>query len=104
MKLQFHAPVGTRFRRVGFYGVFCLDEYFWVGSRWFHVPFSDGTAVRDVLMANPGLSPCHPGFRSVRAFRRHVRDWSSYLPGGTKFRMLNMYEGPGFFLHVDAET
>lgn len=62
-----------------------FDEpaYWWDGQIWTLDP--DWTA--------GSMSNTFHNCRSVRAFTRRLREWSEYLPSGTRFRLIGRYVG-----------
>ena len=60
-------------------------NYWWDGNikRWTLTPEWDKGDIGNTF------SPC----RTVRAFRRRLKEWSMYLPIGTKFRLIGGYVG-----------
>lgn len=90
MKLKFEAPKGIRVK-YRFMGVqICerspSDPIFWYVKKtkeWtINPPWDEGGICNTAY-------PC----RSIRAFRRRLKEWSKYMPSGTVFRLISRWKG-----------
>lgn len=86
-KITYQMIKRCRIKRYGFLVVQNFGGYFWSNEhrRWIHWEQS---------MGGKGSSNCFPGkCRSIRAFRRRLREWSRYLPPGIRFRLVHHWIG-----------
>jgi hypothetical protein len=88
MKVKYAAPKKTRIkdRFISIETVLLYPDYWWDMKEKKWILMSDiesGHAISNMM------SPC----RSVKAFKRRLHQWSSYLPKGIKFRLISRYIG-----------
>lgn len=75
------SPAGRKYSI--FWQATTFDSYWWVDAenRWVHEDVATG-----------GRSThCPIRIRSVRAFRRRLREWSRYLPKGVEFILVSQF-------------
>lgn len=87
MPLNFESPKGRRFHRTHFINITALGSNLWwcrEKEKW--VPL-------DETGSKGSSSHCPKKCHSVRAFRRRLRKWASYVPKGTKFTLVSRYVG-----------
>ena len=86
MKLKYEARKGQRFKKRIFFGVTNFEGWWW----------NEDLKIWHRYGANPNtnnLSSHFMGCKSVKAFRRRLRQWSRYLPEGIQFILASRYEG-----------
>jgi hypothetical protein len=83
MKVRYEAQKRLRFRRRIYGSVTTMGTGY-----WWHRP-----SRRWVYQAPGPCSSHFFGCRTVRAFRRRLRLWASYLPAGTPFILVARYVG-----------
>lgn len=85
MKLLYDQIKGRRTKSRGFYSVTTFGGYWWVygHDKWMKN--------EDIPQTHQGLSSHFNGCRSVRAFRRRLRQWSLYLPKGVQFILVSRW-------------
>lgn len=91
--MRYEQKKGRRIKRFGFYAVTPSNPSWWWSderSRWTHAGDYDGG----------GRSSHFVGVRSVRAFRRRMRQWRRYLPPGVRMTLVSTWQG----YEVDART
>ena len=79
--LKYEQCKGGRFKKDNFFCVATFDGYWWDDNlkRWIESYSRDSSRSRFY------------GVKSVRAFRRRLREWSRYLPSGVKFILASRY-------------
>jgi hypothetical protein len=84
--IRYEMTKGQRVKKQKFFGVTTFDDFWWSNEyqRWVPVAGDHGKY---------GGSSHFNGCRSVRAFRRRLREWSHYLPKGVKFYLVSCYRG-----------
>jgi hypothetical protein len=84
VSIKYKAPKGSRRKKnCGYCGVTTFDDYWFVTkeNRW--IPSEKAKGERSTHFY---------GVRSVRAFRRRLRQWSKYLPKGVEFILASIYD------------
>lgn len=84
MKIKYEAPKTLRIKNYGFIWVVCNAVGYWwseYDKKW--MPLSDIKG------------ECCNTFRvkSVKAFKRRLKEWSKYMPKGTKFILVSRWVG-----------
>lgn len=84
-KLKYKRSKGKRIKRYGFDGITTYDRFNWSEEyqRW--VPFGGD-------LGKEGAGTHFDDCFSVRAFRRRLREYSSYLPPGIEFELVSIYQ------------
>lgn len=90
MKLKYQHCKGLRVKGHKFLGVDCKTQnYWWVEGnvqKWMH---GDSIDPNNHPSYCTDMWPC----RSVRAFRRRLKQWSKYMAKGTQFTLVSRYVG-----------
>jgi hypothetical protein len=91
MGLIYEAQKGRRCKRAVFCWVSGSNSYYWSrnGKCWVHWDSPDKWRFKDDSLS----SSCDLRIKTVRAFRRKLREWSHYLPSGIKFTLESRYKG-----------
>jgi len=79
--MQFRTVRGARIESSGFVWVVCWNRSYWVSKdgRWVDLHKENEKAITNTFV----------GIRSVRAFRRRLRQWREYLPPGIRFVLVH---------------
>lgn len=94
LKYQIHKGGRIKYR---FLGVCCETSGMWFVDfpifKWMNPDQLDPKN-------HPGYSTHFGPCRSVRAFRRRLKQWKQYIPKGTKFRLISRYVGADVFATI----
>ena len=82
MKLKYEAQKGIRIK-YRFMGIDNIGDHLW----W----YPDQKRWKEMDESSPVQSWCNCS--SVKAFRRRLKEWSKYLPSGTKFVLQSRWIG-----------
>jgi hypothetical protein len=66
-----------------FFGVTTFDRYSWCSHRKRWISYDED---------KPGNSSHTHGIRSVKAFQRRLKQWSTYLPAGVEFILCSRFD------------
>lgn len=69
-----------------FFAAECISDHYWWAEK-------DKKWMKIENINNQSFSSCSCHINSVRAFRRRLKEWSTYLPKGTKFRLISNFVG-----------